>query len=90
MESQAAGEQVAVVPRARAGDDIGPDFWLFAAGTDGAGAAVLRYGQDGQWLGFDVVDDPDDVATFDARCRRLADEASTLNVFLAARTGASA
>lgn len=89
VESQAAGEQVAVVARSRAGV-TGPDFWLFDAGHDTAKAAIMRYDEDGHWLGFDVVTDPATVAFLDARYRQVADQAEPLNSYLAARYGASA
>ncbi len=82
-ESQAVGEQVALLYRGRV-DDVGPDFWLLDAGAPDASAIRMDYDSDGHWLGAVHVTDPAAVAAFDARRRRVVEAAVPLNEFLAA------
>lgn len=85
-ESQAVGERIRVVPR-RLFPDVGPDFWLFDAGTPAARAVLMRYDEQGHWLGADFVDDP---AAVEDCHHRLADAEARgvdLNEFLAVAGG---
>ncbi len=82
-ESQAVGEQIRVVSRSAVGE-VGPDFWLLDAGTEWASAVVMRYDDDGRWLGADLVTDPATVAELDARRTAVTEVAVPLNEFLAA------
>lgn len=57
-----------------------PDFYL----VDDETAAVMRYDREGHWLGFDLVDEPDELAEY-RRLRDLSHQHSTpLNRYLAA------
>jgi hypothetical protein len=85
-ESQAAGEQIRIVTRAALGD-VGPDFWLFDAGTADARGIVMHYSDDYRWLGADLVTDPATLAELDRRRQAAVAKAITFNEFLA-RTGA--
>jgi hypothetical protein len=81
-ESQAAGEEIFLAPRSAA-RHWGPDFWLFDGGTSTAGAALMRYSSDGQFDGFDLVEDPEELAGLEqVRVSALAN-AVPLNEFLA-------
>lgn len=90
VESQAAGEAVTVVERGDVGFELGPDFWLFDAGTDDAYAAVMNYDADGRWMGVDLVTDAGRVAEMHDRYRRVADLAVPLNTYLARRAAVRA
>jgi uncharacterized protein DUF6879 len=79
-ESQAVGEQVLLVPRSA--DDVGPDFWLFDENEPDAHAVVMRYSENGQWLGADLVTDPDEVRGLAARLHTVAASAVPLNEVL--------
>ena len=85
VESQAAGERIQVVDRADVGD-LGPDFWLFDAGTDHAAAVVMHYGADGELLRREPVRDLARVAELDAIRVKAQAAARPLNEFLAAAT----
>ncbi|QYN37113.1 hypothetical protein K1T35_07635 [Pseudonocardia sp. DSM 110487] len=81
-ESQAAGEEIFLAPRS-AVRDWGPDFWLFDGGTPRARAALMRYSPDGQFHGFEFVEDPEPLAGMEqARLNAVANSVP-LNVFLA-------
>lgn len=71
LESQTVGDRTSLVDRGIVGD-LGPDFWSFDHGTDHARVAVMRYGADGEFEGFDLVTDHDRIAEFAER-RRLAE-----------------
>lgn len=85
VESQAAGEQIRIIDRAKHPEvaDLRQDFWLFDADTDAPFGHVQRYADDGTYLGADEITDP---ATLD-RCIQLRKQtwrtAEPLNVFLA-------
>jgi hypothetical protein len=81
-ESQAAGEEI-LIARRTAVDDWGPDFWLFDGGTPSARAAVMRYTQDGQFEGFDVIDDSEALERLQQVHVKAVTNAVPLNVFLA-------
>ncbi len=82
VESQAAGEQIRVARRATVGD-VEADVWVFDADRPDAFAAVMSYDTDGRWLGFEVVDDPGDVAAYVARVSAVEQLTVPLNEFLA-------
>lgn len=85
-ESQAAGEQVSLVHRARIKDtirDLGPDFWLFDGDSSDARAAVMRYTDDGQFVGFDLTDDAQTIMGLSFLQRTVQRMAVPLNTFLA-------
>jgi hypothetical protein len=85
VESQAAGEQILIVNRAA--DDslaeLSEDFWLFDAESSSAYAVLMRYEDDGRFVGFEHTSDP---TTLD-RCRAERDlvlrHAVPLNAYLA-------
>jgi hypothetical protein len=84
-ESQATGEGVFI---ARRGDVPAPptqvgDFWLFDAGTPEEHAVLMRYDEDGHWLGADDVRNPAAVAALVAESAAVIEHAVPLNVFLA-------
>jgi hypothetical protein len=81
-ESQAAGEEILLARRAAA-DDWGPDFWLFDGATPTARAAVMRYATDGQFQGFDLVEDLEVLAQLQQMQVKAVAHAVPLNVFLA-------
>ncbi len=60
QHSTAAGEDVRVLPRARAqGFDLpGRDYWLF----DSRRAALMRFDDDGRFYGVELTEDPQTVA----------------------------
>lgn len=66
LESQTVGERIDVVPRDVVGD-LGPDFWLFDAFTDHAHAALMHYTDTGEFEGFTLVTDPDEIAELEHR-----------------------
>jgi hypothetical protein len=81
-ESQAVGEQIRIVRRTRVGD-VGPDFWLFDTGTQNARAVLMRYDDEGHWLGADLITEPDELATLNERRERVLEGAVPLNQYLA-------
>lgn len=81
-ETQAVGEEIFVASR-RAVGEVGPDFWLFDIGTPHTRAVVLRYGPRGEWLGADLVDDPQQLTTMTARVAHVLNRAQPLNTYLA-------
>ncbi len=83
VESQAAGERIGVADYADVGD-LGPDFWLFDAGTDHASAVLMHYGPDGDILGREPVRDSHRIAELDAIRMKAQAAARPLNEFLAA------
>lgn len=89
VESQAAGEQITVAVRRDVGD-VGPDFWLFDAGTRDAFAIVMRYDDEGHWVGADHATDPAALDEMHATYQRVAAHAQPLNVYLAGRAAVSA
>lgn len=60
LESQTVGEQISLIPRGVVGD-LGPDFWLFDAATDHARAALMLYTDTGEFEGFELVTDPEQI-----------------------------
>lgn len=84
VESQAAGEQIRIVRRA----DLPPrrafpDVWVFDAQTAAACAVVMRYDEDGHWLGADYTDDAEDVENAALHVELAACRARDLNTVLA-------
>lgn len=87
-ESQAAGEEIFVAPRSSV-RDWGPDFWLFDGGTPTARAAIMRYSPEGQFQGFEFVEDPEELARMEQTRLNAVANSAPLNVFLAeVRAGA--
>lgn len=82
VESQAAGEQIQLADHDQVGD-LGPDFWLFDAGTPGACAVLMRYTVDGKIEGFDLVTDPAHLERLHAIQSAAEAHAVPLNAFLA-------
>ncbi len=87
VESQAAGERIELVDLADVGD-LGPDFWLFDAGTDQARAVLMHYSPDGDLLGRESVHDPARIAELDTIRVRAQAAARPLNEFLATTAAA--
>jgi Family of unknown function (DUF6879) len=60
IESAAAGEEIRIADQAAARSlaNVGPDFWLFDGDSADAYAVLIRYGQDGRWLGAELTTDP--------------------------------
>jgi len=84
LESQAAGEQVLVLPAERTRTaTMGGDFWLLDYGTDNARAALMLYTSDGEFDGFELVDDPTRLAELDHRRTKLVAAAVPLNTYVA-------
>jgi len=81
-ESQAAGEEIFLAPRS-VGRDWGPDFWLFDGGTPMARAALMQYSPDGQFQGFEFVEDPEVLARMEQKRLVAVANSVPLNVFLA-------
>jgi hypothetical protein len=82
VESQAAGEHIQLVDYDQVGE-LGPDFWLFDAGTATAQAVLMRYTADGQIQGFDRTTDPAELERLQRiQCTAEA-HAVPLNEFLA-------
>jgi hypothetical protein len=84
-ESQAVGERVLLAPRSTG--DVGPDFWLFDENEPGAHAVVMRYGEQGKWLGADLVTDLREVRALAERLHAVAAAAVPLNEFLVGVVG---
>jgi hypothetical protein len=84
-EAQAVGEEVLLVRRSA--DLVGPDFWLFDEGEPDAHAVVMRYNPRGQWLGADLVTDPNEVHDLADRFHVVAADAVPLNEFLVSVVG---
>ena len=57
VESQAAGEEIRLADRGQHPEltELGPDSWLFDAGTPQAFGAVLHFDRDGHLLGIEKV-----------------------------------
>lgn len=57
VESQAAGEEIRLADRGTYPElgTLGPDFWLFDAGTSGAFGVLLHFDADGDLLGVEHV-----------------------------------
>lgn len=84
-ETQAVGSRTLIARRADVGD-VGPDFWLFDAGTDGAFAVVMRYDDAGHWLGAELITDPVDLHRMQGVQAVVDARAVPLNEFLAQLT----
>jgi hypothetical protein len=82
VESQAAGERIQLADVERVGD-LGPDFWLFDAGTPHARAVLMRYTADGKIEGFDLVTDPTALGRLHDIQHTAETHAVPLNAFLA-------
>lgn len=82
VESQAAGERIQLVDTDQVGD-LGPDFWLFDAGTPEACAVLMRYTVDGQIEGFELVTDPAHLERLQTIQHAAETHAVPLNEFLA-------
>lgn len=82
VESQAAGERILLVDYDKVGD-LGPDFWLFDAGTLAARAVLMRYTVGGKIEGFDLVTDPAHLERLRAIQHLVESHAVPLNEFLA-------
>jgi hypothetical protein len=78
VENAAAGEDIRIADRDThsALANLAEDFWLFDADTDHAVAVLLRYDQEGRFLGAERADHPDAIA----RCRAQRDLALALAV----------
>lgn len=86
QESQAAGEEIRILPRSRAGQ-WGPDFWLFDPPTPDARAALMNYTPTGQWRGSTLITDPERLREL-AQIRRTARASAVpLNEFLVGHRG---
>lgn len=85
-ESLVVGEATSIVLRSRLGD-IGPDFWLLDGGLPTARGIVMRYDEEGHWLGMDDITDPAQLAEMQATRERVERTAVPLNTFLAGLRG---
>lgn len=81
VESQAAGEHIQLADADQVGD-LGPDFWLFDAGTPDAQAVLMRYTVDGQIQGFEHLTDPDELERLQRIQSTAEAHAVPLNTFL--------
>lgn len=84
-ESQAVGEEVLLARRS--GAIAGPDFWLFDENEPDAHAVVMRYSEQGQWLGADLVTDANEVRELAERLHTVAAGSVPLNEFLVSVVG---
>lgn len=84
VESQAVGEQIEIVTRARS-TRSGPDFWLFDSGTGNARAVLMHYDPAGRPDRKELVLDAATLSELDAVRRDEAANAIALNEFLASR-----
>jgi hypothetical protein len=82
VESQAAGERIQIVDLERVGD-LGPDFWLFDAGTTDARAVLMRYTANGMIEGFELVTNPAHLERLQHIQHTAQAHAVALNEFLA-------
>lgn len=83
-ESQTVGEEIRLVRRAELGWPVLSDFWLFDAGTVDAYAALMHYGEEGQFEGAELVSAGDELLDDMVRVqRRLWSGAVPLAEFLA-------
>lgn len=80
-ESQACGEQIRLLRRDEHPDVEQQDWWLFDAGTADAACWVMRYTDDGAFLGADLADE--DTLRACEETARLWERAQPLNAFLA-------
>jgi hypothetical protein len=84
-ESQAAGEEIRIIPRRDMYVPLTPDFWLL----DDAAIVFLSYDANGRWLGSRLSHDPGQLAL----CRQERDTALhrsvPLNEYLAAHRQAT-
>ena len=73
VESQAAGEEIRLADRGEHPElkALGPDAWLFDAGTRDAYGVLLHFDDAGHLLGIEAVDDVAGVAELE-RQRKLA------------------
>lgn len=80
-EAQVVGDRTSIVRRA----DVAPglDFWLFDGGRPEAYAVVMRYDDDGHWLGADLTTEPGELDELDRRRKEATAAAIPLNVFMA-------
>lgn len=84
-ESAVVGEDIRIADRVAHPDlaALNKDFWLFDADTDQAYALLMRYDEEGHFLGFDHTTDPNTLE----RCRVQRDlaleHAVGLNTYLA-------
>jgi hypothetical protein len=85
VESQAVGEQIALVDRADLAVD-GPDFWLFDADTEHAHAVLLHYTPAGALDRFESVHDPAALTGLRGRMSAARGASHPLNEFLAHQT----
>ncbi len=85
LESLAVGDATSVVDRSVVGD-LGPDFWLFDSGTDNAHAAVMNYGDTGEFEGFELVTDPTRIADLERRRAAAEEHAVPILQFVAAHS----
>lgn len=85
VESQAAGEQIRIIDRARHPEfaELREDFWLFDADTDAPFAHVQHYTDDGTYQGGEQITDQDTLDRYVQLRGDLWAAAEPLNVFLA-------
>ena len=85
VESAATGEDIRITVRATRPDlaALNEDFWLFDADTDGAYAVLMRYDEEGHFLGYDHTTDPDILDRCCAQRDLVLEHAVELNIYLA-------
>ena len=88
VESAAVGEQIGIADRSAGSElhDLRQDFWLFDAGNPGAYALMMRYDDDGGFLGADNADDRELAWCIQARDAALR-YSVPLNEYLASAVG---
>jgi len=86
VESAAAGEEIRIADQAASPElgVLGPDFWLFDGGTDGARAVLMHYDDDGRLAEYE----PTSASAALAECYRVQNlvlaHSVPLNAYLAA------
>lgn len=90
VESQAAGEEIRLADRGQHLElaELGPDSWLFDAGTSDAFGVLLHFDSEGQLLGIDKVTDRSAVEELERQRQVALAHSVSLAEYLAARKGA--
>lgn len=86
IESQAAGEEIRLADREKYPElaDLGPDSWLFDAGTDNAFGVLLHFNPAGNLLG---IEQAPDVAELERQRHTALNHSVSLAEYLARKGG---
>lgn len=86
VESQAAGEQIAIADRASDGSlaRLGEDFWLFDANSSDAYAILMHYDDVGRFVGFEHTVEPSVLEQCRSEREIALRHSVNLNTYLAA------